>query len=204
MKTFLFYILAALILLGVGIFMIAMPDAFLGIFVIIFSIFLILNSLRSIYSIFAFKLASLRLKWSLGVKAFINAVIGIIAIVIAMKNLSMISHLLVYLIAIDFFISAIVDGVDYILLKRASFPTGTLGIEILLAILFGLLFFIFPSFISHTAVTILAVVIICIGVMVGITGAYSLYIDRTFKKFGIDRKGVKKAEAEFVDMNKES
>ena len=39
MKKFLFSILASLIFIGVGVFMIAMPKAFLGILVIIFSIF---------------------------------------------------------------------------------------------------------------------------------------------------------------------
>lgn len=188
MKKFIFNLLAAIILVGVGVFMIAMPEAFLGTLVIIFALFLVLDAIKSLYLIFVIKTDRRNLKISMGVKAIINAAIGIISIVVSARNPSAIPKLLVYLIAIDFFATALVDISDYVILKRIGFPTGTMMSEIFMSVLFGILFCIFPQMISDLAVIVLAVVLISIGVIVLISGVYSLYIERTFKKYGINRK----------------
>lgn len=201
MKKFIFSILASLIFIGVGVFMIAMPKAFLGILVIIFSIFLIIGAIKSIVMLFKLKLLNTKLKLTITFKALLNIVIGVIAIVLAAKNPAAISTILVYLIAIDFFANSIVDMFDYAMLRNLAIPSGTLGFEIFTSLLFGILFLIFPQIISDIAVTILAVVVICVGVMVALFGIYSFYIDRQFKKFGINRKEGKSAEAEFSEVD---
>jgi len=200
MKKFLFYLLASLLLIGVGIFMIALPDRFLGIVVIIFSLFIIFDGLKSFYLLFRVKVASSRFRWTMGLKALINSAIGVISIMIAIFNPTTISKILVYLIAADFFATAIVDLFDYMILRTDALVTGTLGFEIIISILFGVLFCIFPQFVSHTAVTILAVIVICTGVMAFIIGSYGLYVERTFKKFGID-PSKKSAGEEFSEID---
>jgi len=192
--------LTAIVLALVGVFMVIKPDAFLGIVVIVFSLFLILDGIKSLYMLLRVKIHSLRFKWTMGIKALVNVSIGVISIIIAIKKPTMISNILVYLIAIDFFATAIIDLFDYIILRGDSLVTGTLGVEILISTLFGILFCLFPQFISHTAVTILAVVIICLGVMSGVIAFYSLYVERTFKKLGIDRNKLKSAEVEYTEV----
>ena len=200
MKKFFSYMLTAIVLALVGVFMVIKPDTFLGIVVIVFSLFLILDGIKSLYMLLRVKIHSLRFKWTMGIKALVNVSIGVISIIIAIKNPTMISNILVYLIAIDFFATAIIDLFDYIILRGDSLVTGTLGVEILISTLFGILFCLFPQFISHTAVTILAVVIICLGVMSGVIAFYALYVDRTFKKLGIDRNKLKSAEVEYTEV----
>lgn len=200
LKKFFSLLLSAIVLICVGIFMIAMPDAFLGIVVIVFSLFLALDGLKSIYLIFKTKIGSRGFKWTMGIKALINIAIGVTAIVLAAQDPATVSSILVYLIAADFFATALVDLFDYTLLRRMALPAGSLGIEIIASILFGVLFCLFPQFISHTAVTILAVVVICMGAMSFISAIYALYIDRTFNKYGINRNEAKSADVEYSEV----
>lgn len=199
MKKFIFNLLTAIILVGVGIFMIAMPEAFLGTLVIVFASLLVLDAIKSLYMVFAIKAKSRNLKITMAVKAVINAAIGIVAIVMAARNPSTVSKVIVYLIAIDFFATALVDISDYIVLKHIGFPTGTMFTEIVMSILFGVLFCIFPQVISDLAIIVLAVVLIAIGVIILISGVYNLYIERTLKKYGI-KKGSDPTETDFTHV----
>lgn len=199
MKRFIYDLIVALILVGIGIFMIAKPTTFLGVLAIVFALYLIFEGCKSIY--FFIKLRSFQTsgKWVVLIKAVIDILIGIIALVLSINDMTAVSTIVVYMIAATLYLEAITNFVNFFTL-RTFIPFAGFGSEAAFSLLFAILFCLFPQFVTETAVTIIGVIVIASGVVLAVLGFHALSLERTLKKYGITLDGKKNAEAEYTEI----
>ena len=86
MKRFIYYLISGLLVLALGIFMILKPNAFADAAIIIFAIYLIIDGARSLFYFFRVRKLARALGISLTAKGFLNLILGIIIMIIAINT----------------------------------------------------------------------------------------------------------------------
>lgn len=196
MKRFIYYLISGLLVLALGIFMIMQPDAFADAAIIIFSVYLIADGIRSlIYFLKVRKLAK-ALGVSLTAKGFVNLILGLIILIIALSHPSSTLTALVYVAATGFFIDALFDLVDFFITKKYSIAYSTAGMEALISIAIGTVLCLFPAAIGKLSIYLIAGVVLIVGTMLVSYGVHSLSISRLRSKI---EKEVKEADVEFEE-----
>ncbi len=211
MKRAVYFLVIGLAFIAIGIFMWAKTATFMNVISILFSIYLIFDGGKSLVTLPKLNGVNNKgLKISLVVKAIVEILVGIIAIIVVAShwqadwrnNIAL--KAMAYLIGVNFLVTAIVDFADWIVLAKNKFKAGGLLVEAGLDCVFGILFCIFPQNLSHAIIVIIAVLIIIAGVLTGSYAIHSMVMVHTLKKYGIDvRLDKQQAVADFEEVKEE-
>lgn len=207
MKRGIFFLLAGLCFIAIGILLWVKTEAFLNVISILFCVYLIVDGVKSFFSVNKVKdYNNTALKVSLIVKGILEILVGILATILVAANWSnnAMIFILAYVIGIDFLVTSIVDFVDWVVLKIHNVKAGGgLLVEAGLGLVFGILFCLFPQQFMHGISTIVGVLIIVAGALTVAYAIHSMVMVNTLKKYGIDLKaGKKQAIADFEDAGK--
>lgn len=198
MKRFLYYLISGALVLALGIFMIMKPAAFANIAVTIFAVYMIANGLRSLYYFIKLRKSARAIGITLSAKGLLNTIIGLAILVIALWKPESTLKALVYVAAAGFFIDALFDIIDLIIVRKYSILYTSFGIEAISSIVIGLILCLFPSAVGKISIYLIAGVVLIIGTIMISYGVHYLSLLRFKKKL---EKTVKEADVEFEEKN---
>ncbi len=216
MKRFLYFLALGLLLVALGIYIWANPTTFINLVTILLGIYLIFDGLKTFYLLFKIsqdsKKAGLKkangelakgIKITMVVKALLNIIIGILGLVIVATSQDAVVKIIMIVIGVDFIVSGIIDLVEYFSFKAKGFDSGSVLVEGIVGIALGILFCIFPEIIGETALRIVSIVVMMIGVISVCHAIYSLVLANQLKKYGINpaKKKIQDAKFEEVDSS---
>ena len=185
MKKYLPLMVSGALMIFIGLYMLLHPDGFLTVVISAFGVYLALDGVRTLYA--AIKLGdvigrSFR-KVAMG-KAFLNMLVGLFVIIIAIAAPTLIPNLLVYIIAAAFLITGAVDLADMLLLSKAGVVGTGLGLETVLSFVFAILLFLFPSFLTGIVMTLFAAILLASGALMVYGSISSMVFSRRLRKDG--------------------
>ena len=189
MKKAIYSSILGLLIIALGIFMWANPNAFVNVLAFVFAFYMFFDGLKGLLSFLKIrKQGNKALKISMLAKALVNIAVAIITVIVSINNKEAILNIVVYLIAADFLISALVDLADYYMLKRSKIDFGysSLSIQSAMGFFFGILFILFPQFIGKAGLVIIAVIIIGFGIIMCSRGFYSYKLAKALDGGGKD------------------
>jgi uncharacterized membrane protein HdeD (DUF308 family) len=168
-----FQLLLSVLIVVLGIFILIRQDLFKQIFVISLGVILLYFSIRTLiisskYTYNKFNRNSTLLKAILGI------VIGVLAIVMPLTTGATVWMILLYSIAAQLTIAAVILLLDAFALRDSGFPISPLVVEGVLSLAVAVSLFVFPQNYATMLVTILGVAIILVGVVVGIVSYFGL------------------------------
>ena len=172
----------------IGLYMIIRPDGFLTVVISAFGVYLIIDGIRTLMT--AYRLRDIFGRSIRGIsmgKALLNMVLGLLVIIIAVASPSLIPTVLVYIIAIAFLVTGLVDTADLMFLSRSGVPAPGLGLETILSFVFSLILCLFPNFLTGVVMTLFAAILFASGAMM-IYGAVSAAVYSRRLKKQIDLK----------------
>lgn len=189
MKKYISRIISAILLIALGIFMLIKPASVLKVAVIAFGIYTIIEGLFSFIA--SFSVRKLKNIFLISViKALVNLFIGILVIYLAgSSSAETVADWVVYLIAANLFLSALAELVEDQIVRKAGLPVFGLSSGALLSLIFSVIMFLFPQFVNATFFTIIAIILIVLGIFTIIWSGRMIKV----------RKNVKIAEAEFEE-----
>lgn len=196
MKRFIYYLISGLLVLALGIFMIMRPDTFADAAIIIFSLYLIADGIRSLIYFFKVRKLAKALGISLTAKGFVNMILGLIILIIALSHPSSTLTALVYVAAAGFYVDALFDLVDFFITRKYSIAYSTAGMEALISIAIGTVLCLFPAAIGKLSIYLIAGIVLIVGTMLVSYGVHSLSIARLRSRI---EKEVKEADVEFEE-----
>lgn len=162
--------LSAAFFIILGFLMLINPNAIVKIAVIAFGIY---TAAEGIYSLVeAFKLRKYRniflTSW---IKMFINLFIGLAVLILAARSEgASIANWIVYLIAFDLLLSAIVEIVELAVIRSKGVKGIGLPLPTFVSIVISVLMFLFPSIINKTIFILVAVIFLAIGAFALLAG----------------------------------
>lgn len=161
-------------LLLVGVLLLVIPQNILvGIITSIVAVYLLILALRNLYYVVKVysEIPSI-LKMSSLLKNAINIILPVIVIYLSFTNPRIITSVIVYIIAFDLIVSALIDALDI----RAFRKMGYMGMnymDVILHLMFALFMIFFPNILVSTVKTIVAVILIILGVLFLSSGFYT-------------------------------
>lgn len=203
MKRVIYFFLLGIATIALGIFMWARPNTFVNVIAVAFSLYLAFSGFKSLFFYFKLKNKSSKaISNSVLIKALVNLVIGILSMVIIFTKKEAVLNFLVYLIAADLIVSSLVDLVDFFMIRKAKLELvySSLSLQAALGLVFGILFIVFPQFVGHAGLTIIAVIFIAIGIIISCYAAH-LYLLTKALKSQKTASEVYEATAEFEEAN---
>ncbi len=121
-----------------------------------------------------------------------NIIFGVAAVIIAATTEgSEIADWIVYLIAADLLLSAIVEIIEVIMIRSYGFKTASVPMSAVVSLLVSILMFCFPAFINRTFFTVAAILILAAGIISAAAGVQTIRRE----------KAEKLTEADWVDKN---
>ena len=203
MKKAIYSSILGLLIIALGIFMWANPNAFVNILAFIFALYMLFDGMKGLISFLKIrKVGNKALRVSMLVKALINIAVALITVIVSMNNKEAILNIVVYLIAANFLLSAFVDIADYFMIKRAKLDYGysSLSMDAVLGLVFGILLIVFPQFIGKAGLVIISVIVIGIGIIACSYGFHSYKMVKVFNSYVKDADS-SAPEAEFTEAD---
>ena len=203
MKKAIYSSILGLLIIALGIFMWANPNAFVNILAFIFALYMLFDGFKALISFLKIrKVGNKALRVSMLVKALINIAVALITVIVSMNNKEAILNIVVYLIAANFLLSALVDIADYFMIKRAKLDYGysSLSMDAVLGFIFGILLIVFPQFIGKAGLVIISVIVIGIGIIACSYGFHSYKMVKVLKSYSKDADS-SVHEAEFTEAD---
>lgn len=191
-NRWLVHFLLAIILLAAGIFILVRKELFKQVFIMAIGVVAIVFGTVSLASISKYALGKFTRGITL-VKGVLSLIIGVLAIVMPLATGEAIWTILIYILAAQMSLSAIITIFDALAIRSKGFPIAPLLWEAFISLLFALILFMFPQSIANLVVTILGLIIIVIGLTIGIL---ALTISRRAVRVETD---VKNVEVEVID-----
>ena len=158
-------LISALLMMFLGIYIIISPSDFLAVVVSIFALYIIFDGIRGIVSSIRFRALPGNIRIPVLSKGIINTLLGAVLVFLAVSRSDSLPSFFIYIVAVDFLLTGIVNLFDYVMLSRQGIRIGTLGIETVLAFVLALLLFIFPSITATVVFSISGAVIFSAGVV---------------------------------------
>jgi len=157
-------IFSSLLMVALGFILVLFPFAAVKVAVIAFGIYTIVEGSYALIISFRLKEVA-RLFFINLVKALINLFVGILVVYFASTSEgSYVADWVSYIIAINLLLSAFTEFLELFLIKKAGFPSYGLSSGAVLSIIFAILMFLFPSFVSSIVPTLIGVGLIVAGV----------------------------------------
>ncbi len=164
MKRLISNLMLSLLVLLLGSLMIIRPDRVMTVVFAILGIFMLASGLKNLYlSIVYASAISRRLGIAAVIKNAFNTIFSVLIVYFAFSNPEALMSITVYLIAIDLLVTALLDLLDHMILRRQGYVT--VGImEIVVRIAFSIFMFFFPYLIGSTVFRIVAIILVIYGV----------------------------------------
>ena len=156
--------ISGILMVFVGGYMILRPDDFLSVVISILGLYIVFDGIRSIVSLVRYRtFFSSAVRTMAIIKAVLNTVIGVMIIVLAFANPSIILDIVVYIAATAFLLTAVINFIDCLVLSQADVGYGTLGLESVISFIASIMLFAFPGFIGSVIMTLFAAIILAAG-----------------------------------------
>ncbi len=170
------HLMIAILIVLVGIFILVRQDLFKQILVIALGILAVITGIISLatmrrYNFGKFNHGSTLLKGVLGI------VIGMLAIIMPLATGEAAWTIILYVLAAQLVLSAIVLFIDSFAVKSANFPAAPLVSEGIVSLVFAAILFLFPRDVANLLVTILGITVLIVGVTLALLAI-------TFRKRG--------------------
>ncbi len=172
------YFISGAFLLFIGIYMILAPRTFITLCMVMFSVYIIFDGARSLYLFFKYRDIRSSLRRMLLSKGIMNIAIGILVIVFAAVDPSILPTILVYVLGAVFMVTGLINLIDYIMLKKMDAPVALLGTEVIIELGVALLMFFFPRMIGTVAASLAGAAIIAFGAMSIINGIWYIKVEK--------------------------
>ena len=160
-------LLIALVVVVLGIFMLVREDLFKQILVMALGLVAIVTGITSLATMHRYSFGKFNQGTTL-VKGVLGLIIGVLAVVMPLAVGEAIWTVLIYLLAAQMLIAAVVMLTDAVAVRSAGFPAAPLVTEGLISLVLAVILFIFPRDVADLLVTILGITVMVVGVTLGL------------------------------------
>lgn len=160
-------LLIAIAIVALGIFIMVREDMFKQIFVIALGLVAIVTGITSLATMNRYSFGKFNQGTTL-VKGVLGLIIGVLAVIMPLATGEAVWTIIIYLLAAQMLIAAIVMLTDSIAVRSAGFPAAPLVTEGLISLVLAVILFVFPRDVANLLVTILGITIIVVGVTLGL------------------------------------
>ncbi len=179
------YIIFGVLLIVLGVFMLVREDLFKQILIMSLGLSALMSSIISIATVKRYQFSRFSFSTTL-FKGISGIIIGVLAIILPLFASHSIWNALMYILASQFIIAALVLFLDSISLRKTAFPSKPLLIEAVISLSIALLLLIFPTAAADLFITLLAIIVILVGITLLLLGIF--YAKRA-KKLDITVEG---------------
>ena len=174
--------ISSALIMALGIFIIVRPDNFLAVVTAAFALYLAVDGVRTLLATFRFRQLSRRIVLPAYIKGGVNVALGIALVVIAVRERADFSKWLVYLIAADFLLTAVVDAIEFWLFRKAKEDTGAIGMNAVLSLVLSILLFIFPSISASVFFSVFGALVFSCGAVMLYALINGILVKRRFQR----------------------
>lgn len=175
MKRLISNLMLSLLVLLLGSLMIIRPDKVMTVVFAILGIFMLASGLKNLYLSIVYSSAISR---GMGIAAVaknaFNIIFSALIVYFAFSDPAALMSIAVYLIAIDLLLTALLDLLDHMILRRQGYVAVGM-MEIVVRIAFSIFMFFFPHLIGSAVFRIVAVVLVIYGVFSAIMSVLSFF-----------------------------
>lgn len=167
-------LMPGIILTIIGLLILLVPTKVVMIVTAVVAIYLLVLGLRNLYLVIkVFSAVPGALRVGSIVKNVVNIIFGAVVLYFAISRPEIILSVLVYIIALDLLVSALIDALDIAAIRRMG-GDGIGFFDVVLHVIFAVLMFFFPKLIASTVLTIIGVIALVIGVLMAVGSIYSM------------------------------
>ena len=170
------YLIAGLLLIFIGAFMIVSPGKFLAIGTAMFAVYMIFDGGRSLYAFFRYTGISRGVRSAVVSKGIVNLLLGIAVIILTIASPDIVMTVLVYIVAADFLLTGLINLADFLVMRKAGLRLGLLGMESGLEIAIAARMFFFPMMMGSFAFSLAGAAIIAFGAIAVVSCFWSLRV----------------------------
>lgn len=160
-------LLAALLIVILGIFILVRQDLFRQILIIALGIVAIVTGISSLATMNRYKFGKFNHTTTL-VKGVLGIIIGVLAVIMPLATGEKVWIVLLYVLAAQLLISSLVMLTDSIAVRAAGFPASPLVTEGLASLVLAVVLFVFPRGVADLLITIFGITVIVVGLTVGL------------------------------------
>ncbi|MFI3256963.1 MAG: DUF308 domain-containing protein [Spirochaetales bacterium] len=153
----------SILIFSIGLIMIISPETCVIVSVIILGIAGIVNGFYNIFSVRNL-LTDAYFKRIIFIRGLSSILIGLLAILLPVFVAQAIWYILIYMLAIYLLISAVMEIMGVLQLKKAGLETNTFTIEIIGSILLAIILFIVPATIGLFVIRIIGAIAIALSI----------------------------------------
>ncbi|MDD3824019.1 MAG: DUF308 domain-containing protein [Sphaerochaetaceae bacterium] len=159
-------LLIAILIVILGIFILVRQELFKQILVIALGIVAIVTGITSLATMNRYSFNRFNHMTTL-VKGVLGIIVGVLAVIMPLATGEAAWTVIIYVLAAEMVLGAIVMFIDAIAVRSAGFPASPLVTEGIVSIILAAMLFLFPKSVADLLVTILGITIIVIGMTVG-------------------------------------
>lgn len=166
-KQWILQFLIGIVLVVLGIFILIRPDMFKQVFVITLGVVAIITGISSLATMNKYSFGRFN-RGSTLVKGILGIIIGVLAVILPLAMAEVAWKVIIYILAAQMAISAIVMLLDAVAVRSAGFSPVYLVVEGLISLVLAVVLFLAPSSIADILVTVLGVTVIVVGLTFGL------------------------------------
>lgn len=155
-------VVIAAILAILGIYMMFQGDSFAKAFVALLGLGMVGTGINSFVSMGVYAVGP-KSKRALLIKGLVNIGVGILVVVLSLSTKNFSTHLLLYILAAQLTVSAIISLLQAFLLRKGNISVSPFLSEALFSLLLATLFFAFPTQIGSLLLKLVGVVLLASG-----------------------------------------
>ncbi len=153
----------ATILSLLGVYMMFQGDSFAKAFVALLGLGMVITGVNALLSLRIYDLGP-RNKGALIIKGLVNIAVGSLVIVLSLSTKNFSTNILLYILAVQFLLSAFVSLFQAFFLRKGNVSVAPLLSEALFSVVLAVLFFAFPSQIGSLLLKLVGVVLLASGI----------------------------------------
>ena len=162
-----FQMIFALLIVILGIFILVRQDLFKQILVISLGVVAVATGISSLATMNKYDFGKFNHTTTL-VKGVLGIVIGVLAIVMPLATGEAVWMVILYILAAQMLISALVMLTDSIAVKSAGYPAAPLVTEGIVSLVLAVVLFVFPRSVADLLITVFGITIIVVGLTLGL------------------------------------
>ncbi len=171
-RQWVLHVLIAIVLIILGIFILVRREVFEQVFFIALGIVAIITGINSLATMNKYSFGRFNRSTTL-VKGIVSIIIGVLAVVLPLAVGGAVWHIIIYVLAAQLLLSAIVLLIDAFAVRSVGFSPAPLVVESLASLVLAAVLFLSPRSIADLLITILGIVVIVVGLTLGLLALYS-------------------------------
>jgi uncharacterized membrane protein HdeD (DUF308 family) len=164
-------LLAALVVVALGVFILVRQDLFKQILIMALGVVAIVTGITSLATMNRYAFGKFNHGSTL-VKGVLGLIIGVLAVIMPLATGEAVWTVIIYLLAAQMLIAAVVLLIDAFAVKAAGFPPLPLVTEGLISLVIAVLLFLFPRDVANLLVTVFGIIIIVVGITIGLLAIF--------------------------------